>query len=42
MFGDLVPAGYTKVDSAFTDKGRNVGGGKKDKGYWVVLDEGNV
>ena len=42
MFGDLIPAGYTEVDSAFTDKGRNVGGGKKDEGYGVVLDEGNV
>ena len=42
MFGDLIPAGYTEVDSSFTDKGRNVGGGKEDEGYRVVLDEGNV
>ena len=42
MFGDLIPAGYTKVDSAFADKGWNVGGGKEDEGYRVVLDEGNV
>ena len=42
MFGDLIPAGYAEVDSAFTNKGRNVGGGKKDEGYGVVLDEGNV
>ena len=42
MFGDLIPAGYTEVDSAFTDKGGNVGGGKEDEGYGVVLDEGDV
>ncbi len=42
MLCDLVPAGYTEVDSTFTNEGRNIGGGKKDKGYRVVFDEGDV
>ena len=42
MFGDLIPAGYTEVDSAFADKGGDVGGGEKDEGYRVVFDKGDV
>lgn len=42
MFSNLIPAGYTEVDSAFTNEGRDIGGGEEDEGYRVVLDEGNV
>lgn len=42
MLGDLIPARYTKVDSAFADECRDVGGGEKDERYGVVLDEGDV
>lgn len=42
MFGDLIPAGYTEVDSAFADKGGDIGGGEEDEGYGVVFDEGDV
>lgn len=42
MFGNLIPTGYTKVDSAFADESRDVGGGEKDEGYWVVFDKGDV
>lgn len=42
MFSDLIPAGYTEVDSAFTNEGRDIGGGEKDKGYGVVFYEGDV
>ena len=42
MFCDLIAAGNTEVDSAFTNKGRDIGGGEKDEGYGVVFDEGDV
>ena len=42
MFGDLVSAGYTEVDSTFANECRDVGGGEKDEGYGVVLNEGDV
>lgn len=42
MFGDLIPAGYTEVDSAFADKGGDIGGGEEDEGDGVVFDEGDV
>ena len=42
MFGDLIPAGDTEVDSAFTNEGGDVGGGEEDESYRVVLDEGDV
>lgn len=42
MFSDLIPAGYTEVDSAFANEGGNVGGGEEDEGYRVVFDEGDV
>lgn len=42
MFGDLIPAGYTKVDSTFTNECRNVGGREKDEGYGVVFDKGDI
>ena len=42
MFGDLIPACDAEVDSAFADKGRDVGGGKEDEGYRVVFDESDI
>ena len=42
MFGDLIPAGYTEVDPTFTNEGGDIGGGKEDKGYGVILDESDV
>ena len=42
MFGDLIQAGYTEVDAAFTDKCGDIGGGKKDEGYRVILDKGDI
>ena len=42
MFGDLIPAGDTEVDSAFTDKGADVGGGEEDEGYRMVFDKGDI
>lgn len=42
MFCDLITTGYTEVNSAFTYKGRDIGGGEEDEGYRVVLDEGDV
>ena len=42
MFGDLISACYTEIDSTFTDKGGDIGGGEEDEGYGVVFDEGDV
>ena len=42
MFGDLIPAGYTEVDSAFTDKCGDISGGEEDEGYRVVFNKGDV
>lgn len=42
MFSDLITAGYTEVDSAFANKGRDIGGGEEYECYGVVFDEGNV
>lgn len=42
MFGDLIPASYTEVYSAFANEGRDIGGGKEDEGYRVILDKGDV
>lgn len=42
MFSDLIPAGYTEVDSAFTNEGRDIGSREEDEGYGVVLDEGDI
>ena len=42
MLGDLISASYTEVDSTFTDKGGDIGGGEEDEGYGVVFDEGDV
>ena len=42
MFGDLISAGYTEVDSTFTDKSRDIGGWEEDEGYGMVFDKGNV
>jgi hypothetical protein len=39
---DLVPSGDAQVDSAFTDKGGDIGSGEEDKGNWEVLDESDV
>ena len=42
MFGDLISACYTEIDSAFTDKGGDIGSGEEDEGYGVIFDEGDV
>lgn len=42
MLLDLVPSGDTKVDSALTDKGRDISSGEEDEGNWEILDESNV
>lgn len=42
MFGDLIPASYTEVDSAFANERRDIGGGEKDEGYGVVFDKGDI
>ena len=42
MFFNLVAAGDSKVDAAFTDEGGNVGGGEEDEREREVLDERNV
>ena len=42
MFGDLIPAGYAEVHSAFTNERRNIGGGEKDEGYRVVFDKRDI
>lgn len=42
VLGDLVTAGDSEVDTAFTDESRNVGGGEEDQGDGVVLDQGDV
>jgi len=39
---DLVPAGDSEVDLAFSDEGGDVGGGEEDESYGEVLDEGDV
>ena len=42
MFCDLIPAGYTEVDSAFANEGGDVGGREEDESYRVILDQGDV
>ena len=42
MFGNLISAGYTEVDSAFANKGRDIGGREEYEGYGVIFDESNV
>ena len=42
MFGYLIAAGYSEIDTAFANKGGDVGGGEEDEGNRVVFDEGNV
>lgn len=42
MLGDLVAACDSDVDAAFTDEGRDIGGGKEDEGDGEVLDESDV
>ena len=42
MFGHLILACYTEIDSTFTDKGGDIGGGEEDEGYGVIFDEGDV
>ena len=42
MFGDLIPPGYTEIDTTFTNKGGNIGGGEKDEGYRMILDERDI
>lgn len=39
---DLIPSGNAKIDTAFADKGRYIGGGEEDEGNWEVLDKGDV
>lgn len=39
---DLIPSGNAKVDTAFADKCRDIGGGEEDEGYWEVLNESDV
>lgn len=42
MLLNLVPSGDAQVDSAFTDKGGDIGGGEEDEGNGEVLDESDV
>lgn len=42
MFGDLIPAGYAKVDSAFANEGGDVRRREEDEGYGVIGDKGNI
>jgi len=42
VLGDLVAAGYTKIDASLTHEGRDIGGGEEDQRKREVLDEGNV
>jgi hypothetical protein len=42
MFGHLVAASYAQIDTAFSDKGGNIGSRKEDERKWQVLDEGDV
>lgn len=42
VLGDLIAAGNTKVDTALTNEGWDVGGGQEDEGDGQVLDQGDV
>lgn len=42
VFGDLVTASDTKVNSALADESRDVGGREKDQRDWEVFDQGDV
>lgn len=42
MLGDLVAAGDTKVDTALTDEGWDVGSGQEDECDGQVLDQRDV
>lgn len=42
MLLNLVPSGDTKITTALTNKGRNIGGGKEDQGDRQVLDKGDI
>lgn len=42
VLGNLVASGDTKINTAFTDKGGDICGGKEDEGDRKVLDQGDV
>jgi hypothetical protein len=42
MFGDLIPPGYTKINSSLSDKGGDVSSGQEDEGEREILDKGDV
>lgn len=42
MFGDLIAAGDTDINTALTDEGGDVGGRQEDQGNWEVLDESDI
>ena len=42
MLLNLVPSSDTKITTALSDKGRDIGGGKEDQSDRQVLDKGNI
>ena len=42
MLLNLVPSSDTKITTALTNKGGNIGGGKEDQSDRQVLDKGNI